>query len=152
MKIENAPMRGFYSGLIAGIVGGIILSVSMIATEVWVFGTWTAIYDKIISPELVMNYIIYHIGYAAIFGGIFGIFYSIFYNRIPGKGIKRGFIFGCMIGLLSNIWIAFGEFLTGLFTGIEIYYDNSFGWAWVFVFLWLTYGLVLGLVYERLNL
>ena len=152
MKIENARMRGFYSGVIAGIIGSIVLSISLIVVFEWLLGNWTAIYDSPITPDIVMNYLIYHIGFAAIFGGVFGIFYSILYDGIPGKGVKKGFFFGFMIGLLSNIWIAFGKFLTGVFTGIEIYYGDSFAFVWVFVFLWLIYGLVLGPVYERLNL
>ena len=99
-----------------------------------------------------MNYFIYQIGYVAIFGGISGIFYSTFYNKIPGKGVKKGLIFGCIIGLFSNIWYAFGDILTWSFTGIEYYFTLSYAWTWGFVFIWLPYGLVLGPVYERLNL
>jgi hypothetical protein len=149
MKKSNSLMRGFYAGLLAGIFGGTTFIITSIVGEIIRTGYITTVVQDFMKPDVLRDYSIYMVGYLAIFGSISGIYYTIFYNRIPGKGVKKGIVFGCMIGLLSNIWMAFRYYLIGLFTGIEAF--SSIALLGGFQ-MWFVYGLVLEPIYKRLNL
>ena len=142
-------IRGFYPGVLAGFIGSMVITGYFILKASLGFEVYIPDFTSIDGWT---SFLIYELGYTGFFGGIFGLIYSKFYKKIPGKGIKKGLFFGCMIGLLSNIWIAFGEYLTWLFTGLDWYLKmGAIPWTEGFL-IWLTYGLVLGPVYERLNL
>ena len=91
MKIENVLMRGFYAGLMAGIVGGIALTSSHAMMTILGFGTFFTGAGVSISFDLLINHLGYAVGSTGIFGGIFGIIYSKIYNIVPGKNICKGF-------------------------------------------------------------
>ena len=137
-------MRGFYAGLIAGIVAGISLTSGRIIESIL----------KLVSAEVVLtlDFIIAHFGYAigatAIFGGIFGAIYSKFYHGIPGKGVKNGFVFGLLIYLLSNVYQSSRELINWLLTWEDIYFKWIFSWG-LALYVWIPYGVVLGFLYER---
>lgn len=145
MEKSNSLMRGFHPGVIAGFFGAISITVSLYLQTVLLGYEFIQDLSRI---DVLINWFIFRLGYGGILGGILGIVYSKFYKKIPGKGIKKGLFFGCMIGLLSNIWIAFGEYLRWLLIGLDVYLEvaiaNTQG-----ILIWVTYGLVLGLMYEK---
>jgi hypothetical protein len=138
-------MRGFYSGLVAGCIGGLVFTV------VRVLETISGLYA--LFPVLTFDALMIHLGYAmpanGIYGGIFAIIYSMFYDRVPGKGVKKSFVFGLMMFFISNIWIASDSFLLWLFTRIETLFEWSYSWSIEGSTIWIPYGIVLGLLYER---
>ena len=146
MKIENALMRGFYAGLIAGIIGqtGLFIYVFLSST----IGEGSDIVPYVFSYDFWIDYLIYQIGEQAIFGGIFGIIYSQFYNKIPGKGLKKGIVFGLLIALLGTV--SYGSFflLMGLLTANETFLGWGVDWLEA-IPMWFLYGVVLGPLYER---
>ena len=142
-------MRGFYSGLIGGFLGGTVVVVTIVIGAIAGLKIWY--FPEFLDFDFVINYLIYQVGYEGIFGGIFGIFYSIFYNRIPGKGVKKGLIFGCMVAFLSNIWMSSNFYLSWLFTSVDSHYATAFAFVWGCI-IWVVYGLMLGPLYERLKL
>lgn len=144
MKIENALMRGFYAGLIAGIVGGTWIFIYVYHTQIL-----SGLPDA--TPSDWLNYLIYHIGIVGIFGGIFGSVYSRFYDGVPGKGVIKGLVFGLMMGMLANIFTSTDILLLWSQTHV----DSALEWgvAWIIGFQkWIVYGIFLGILYERLKL
>jgi hypothetical protein len=138
-------MRGFYSGLIAGIIGGIALFLYVIITQ------HLSQLPDFTSLDFWLNYFIYQIGLQGIFGGIFGIMYSKFYNGIPGKSIVKGLVFGLIIFLLGNF--AYGTL--HLWIGLSAANESHLAWGIDYFEgfpLFLAYGIALGPIYERLRL
>lgn len=146
MKISYPLMRGFYAGLIAGCIGGLVYTVSELLETI--LGLPAGVPDL-----LTFNILMIHLGYAipanGVYGGTFGIIYSKFYDGVPSKGVKKGFVFGLIIFFISNIFIASGNLLSWLLTGVEQYFLWSYSWAMGGFTIWLPYGVVLGLLYER---
>ncbi|WP_455278409.1 hypothetical protein [[Eubacterium] cellulosolvens] len=148
MKIENAKMRGFYAGLIAGCIGFIVFYLALIPQTI--IGLPTGVLD--VLDLFKFDHLIAILGFGipsnGIWGGIYGIIFSIFYNRVPGSGVKKGFFWGCIIGFISDLWIAFGNFLLFLMTGTAQFFIWGYGWCEAFI-IWASYGVVLGMLYER---
>jgi hypothetical protein len=101
-----------------------------------------------LTLETMTYHLSYEMGQMGIFGAVFGIFYSMFYATIPGKGVKKSFIFGSIMFLFANLFEASATFLLGLLTGIEQYFWFSFTWA-LAISNWAVYGIFLGIFYER---
>jgi hypothetical protein len=137
-------MRGFYSGFIAGMVGGTVIFIYVNLTS-----PITGMPD-VTSFDFWLNYFIYQIGLQGIFGGIFGIMYSTFYNGIPGKVIVKGLVFGLIIFLLGNFAYGTWHLLLGL-SGNEIHLGWGINYFEGFP-LFLAYGIAIGPIYERLRL
>jgi len=142
MEKSNSLMRGFYSGLIAGCIGGMGFSLYVI------FFSLTAAIPDITSFDFWLNYFIYQVGVQGIFGGIFGIIYMKFYNGIPGKGAWKGLVFGLIIFLLGNFAHGTWNVLVGSLAGNEIHIAWGINYFEAFL-IWFIYGLVLGPLYER---
>ena len=134
-------MRGFYPGLIAGIIGGMGFFLYVI------FFPMSLIPD-ITSFDFWLNYCIYQVGLGGIFGGIFGIIYSKFYDRVPGNGALKGLVFGLIIFLLGNFALGTWQILIGLSAGNEKHLMVGIDLFEAFL-IWFIYGLVLGPLYER---
>ena len=76
-----------------------------------------------------------------IWGTIFGIFYSILYDSIPGQGISKGLTYGMIVFLISRIRdVSYGMVYDFIPFAIAI--------AFVGFFIFLIYGVVLGLLYK----
>lgn len=146
-------MRGFYAGLLAGMIGGIGIFVIVILHFVTglqeIINIWQL--PDIRSVDLWIEYLIYHLGGWGIFGGIFGIIYSILYNGVPSKGAKKGIIFGCIIGLFANISVATHAFLQWLLLGNIASLAYAIALTEAFL-IWFIYGIVLGPLYARWSL
>ncbi|WP_455277430.1 hypothetical protein [[Eubacterium] cellulosolvens] len=145
MKISNPIVRGFYSGLIAGCIGGLILTIQRILDAI--LGT------PVVPVDLLdFDILMFHLGYSipsnGMWGSIYGIVYSRFYDRVPGKAVKKGFVWGCIIFFISNIWITSYFFTIWSFTGFEQNLSWAYGWVMSFS-IWIPYGIVLGVLYER---
>ena len=147
-------MRGFYAGLIAGIVGGFIFTIGRTLATIsgFYFISPLARELDLLTFDMLMGHLGYAIGANGIFGGILGIIYSKFYDAIPGRGVKKGFVFGLIKFFIFNIFVSSSLILVGLLTGVEQYFVNAHGWFTGGIQIWLTYGIVLGLLYERLKL
>jgi hypothetical protein len=145
MKFDNPLVRGLYSGLMGGAVGGLIFTSQKIIE--YLFGLPTEFPD-ILTLNILMIFLGYAVPSNAIWGGIFGTVYSRFYHRVPSKGVKKGFVWGCIIFLISNLWIASRHFVTWFFAGFEPNLMWSYQWATSFS-IWLPYGIILGILYER---
>jgi len=149
MKIENAKMRGFYTGLFAGFIGAIAVHISLMVSAMSGFHPdYAALLASERAIEFILYQLIYELGQVGISGAVFGIFYSMFYEAIPGKGVKKSFIFGLIILLFSNLWWSSYNFLLGLLTGIEKFFWYSILWTGA-VYFWPVYGIFLGIFYER---
>ena len=139
-------MRGFYAGLIAGVIGGI--SVNIVRIIEAILGLPSAI-PGILTVETALFHLFYEMGAIGIFGALIGVLYSKFHNGIPGKGRKKGLIFGLLIGLFSNIWWVSAWFLEWLLTGIEYCLWELFELTLTYFAIFPLYGVILGLLYER---
>ena len=114
-------MRAFYSGLIAGIVGGAWVFLYVYHSQIL-----SGIPDPTASDWL--NYLIYHVGIVGIFGGIFGIVYSKFYASVPGKGVIKSLVFGLMMGMLANIFTSTDNLLIWSLTSINEALELGVAW------------------------
>ena len=151
MKIENSKIRGFYAGIIAGCIGGLVYILCTIPEAMLGLpGALVEVYD-IFEFNTFVGLLGYSIPAQAIWGSIYGIVYSRFYDGVPGKGIKKGFVWGCIIALISNILIAFGHFLALQLTGMEFHFMQMYSWTESALVIWVTYGIFLGIIYERLK-
>ena len=146
MKISNPLIRGFYSGLIAGVIAGIPVTIARIIQAMLELPTEV---PGILSLETIVYHISYEMGQVGIFGAIFGIFYSRFYLGLPSKGVKKGFIFGLIVGFFSNIWWTSANFLKWLLTGNVKFLWWSFEFAYSYIAIFPLYGIILGVVYKR---
>ena len=135
-------MRGFYPGLVAGIIGGLGFFLYVI------FFSLTAAIPDITSFDFWLNYFIYQVGLSGIFGSILGIIYSKFYDRVPGNGAWKGLVFGLIIFLLGNFAYGTLHILIGLSAGNEIHLKEGVDYFEAFL-IWFIFGLVLGPLYER---
>ncbi|WP_455276472.1 hypothetical protein [[Eubacterium] cellulosolvens] len=149
MKISNPLMCGFYSGLIAGIFGGLGNTFFMYTVTLLGFPTTIGLYS---SFYFTLEGLLYHLGYSvpatAIFGAIFGIIYSALHKRIPYKNIVKGLIFGLIVFLFSNVYSAHSSILIWLLTAKGYNIAGDIGW-FTGILLWVIYGIVLGALYER---
>ena len=146
--VKSVPITSkiLLAGLIAGIIGGIVANIARIIEAL--FGLPTAI-PGMLTVETMLYHLGYAIGYSGIFGAVFVIFYSRFYDAIPGKGVKKGLVFGSIMYLFSNLYLSSLELWYGLLTGVEQWFLLSAELAYVGFFALLPYGIVLGVLYER---
>jgi hypothetical protein len=149
MKISIPSIRGFYSGLIAGIFGGLGNTFFMYIVTLLGFPTILGLRQGFFFN---LEGLLYHLGYSipatAIFGAIFGIIYSALNKGIPYKSIVKGLIFGLIMFLLSNVYSAHSFILIWLLTGKAFNIAGEIGW-FTGILLWILYGIVLGVLYER---
>jgi hypothetical protein len=136
-------VSGFHAGAIAGVAGGLAAVASHVLNIILGL-SWLTQYELpgLLVFETLINHIVVEIGLTAIYGAIFGLIYSKFYERIPGKGIKKSFIFSMMFYLISNIYLA----------SFAAAYGNlpvAGGFAWAGFWTLAVYGIVLGAIHER---
>jgi len=128
---------GAISGLIAGIVGGIVYSFfTQIAAS---FELYRPDWRLIIASSVEANILL-----PTLWWIIFGIIFSKVYDVIPVKGILKGFFFALVLYLFTtiratsfNLSYRYYEFVAG-----PLFCDTP---------LYITSGLVLGIAYELLH-
>jgi len=149
MKISNPLVRGFYAGLIGGCIGGFIYILFTIPETILELPGFIVETLDISEFSNLIALLGYSIPANGIWGSIYGIVYSRFYDGVPGKGIKKGFVWGCIIAFISNILIAFWDFLLLLLTGREFFFIATYTWIETGLVMWVPYGIFLGILYER---
>jgi len=149
MKISNPIIRGFYSGLIAGCIGGLFYILFTIPETILGLPGNLARTLDIFELYIFVTILGYSVPANGIWGSIYGIVYSRFYDGVPGKGIKKGFVWGCIIAFISNVMLAFYTFLALLFTSTEFYFILTYSWIESGFMIWVSYGIFFGILYER---
>jgi len=134
-------MKSWKIGAIAGLIAGIILGV---ITEIFanirvLLGLSMQETGLIITNNLVVNIPLF-----GFWGIVLGIIYSKIYSIVPRKGILKGLIYGLFLYFIISIRI---ETFT---LGYGLYLD-AVGHIFAGFFMWLSYGLVLGFLYESLH-
>jgi len=127
--------RGVVAGAVAGLASGIAgVLFAAIGSQIGIFGT-----PPNITP---MEFTIYWLIITTIFGAIFGVIYAKVYDSIPGKGILKGLTAGLAIWLIKDI-------ATGAYLGAERAPVSVVAIIWVGFFIWVVYGLVIGILYKK---
>jgi hypothetical protein len=141
--MENPIQAGAIAGLVGGVVGFICMNMfPAIFPTIEIFellGSYTTLLDVVIvlAAVLVLN---------MIWGGIQGIIFSHFHNKIPGKGVSKGLVFGLIIFLIVDAHPV--SFLTAL-SKYEYLIRTVFQYAFYGFFVQISYGAVLGVLYKK---
>ena len=137
--MNNSLNIGAISGLIAGLLGGIVFTISIRAS--FSIGLY--------EPRFVSMYLVGQNAYGTniligiIFGIICGVIYSRAYSLILGKGVSKGLFFGLI--LLLILWIRHATWC--LAYGLYAYAASEVCTGFL---KWVAYGLVLGFLYDLL--
>jgi len=128
---------GAIAGLIAGIVLGIVFEISnQMAVSIGLWEPWWR--------PFAINNIVVNIPLFGFWGIVLGIIYSKTYNIIPKTGILKSLVYGLFLYFIITIRIETFSLAYGL-------YLDTAGHIFAGFFSWLSYGLVLGLLYEFLS-
>lgn len=135
--MDSSLKIGAVSGLIAGFVAGLMEVFSRYVSASAVFNDPDALVFATNAYEV---YVLIGI----IFGIIGGLIYSRVYGVIPGKAVLKGLIYGLVLYCIaevrtSTLTLAYGWYLWAS----EAFFAGAFKW--------ISYGLVLGLLYEFLQ-
>jgi hypothetical protein len=141
-------MSGIQVGAIAGLLGGAFALLSRVLGGL--VGLFPFMYVIIEGEKIVIEDFTIQIisGIASqlfinmVWGIIFGIIFVKAYNVIPGKGVKKGLIFGMLFFLVASCRLSVYFILWG---------DLDAFWTYFFIgfFNALFYGLFLGLLYRK---
>jgi len=137
--MNNSLKIGIISGFIAGIVSAIVLQFFIdIALSLGLYDSWWR------ENVLCISNIPILIPLLGFWGIIFGIIYSKVYDIIPKKGIWKGLIYGLFIWFITvfrimTYVIPYGQYL------------NAAGEYFSYIFSAISFGLVLGILYEFLG-
>jgi hypothetical protein len=141
--MENPIQAGAIAGLVGGVVGFFCMNIfPAIFPTIEIFkllGSYPSLFDVVIvlSAVLVLN---------MVWGGIQGIIFSRFYNRILGKGVSKGLVFGLLIFLIVDAHPV--SFLIAL-SKYEYLIRAVFQYAFYGFFVQISYGSVLGALYKK---
>jgi hypothetical protein len=94
-------------------------------------------------PSLVVLLFLATISMGVIWCAIFSIIYVQFYDKVPGKGVLKGFYFGMMIWLIKDI--AAGSYVALIMVQTSV----AVSLIIIGFFMWIVYGLILGTFYKR---
>ena len=124
--------------LVVGFIGGIVNAITATAIVVYnsiIGGYAVTTIENIVKYQIVIN---------LTWGIIFGILYSKFCKSIPGKGIWKGLVYGLMLYFFSNIYMFSYPFVYGdpIMIARHILFLSG-------IWVWIVYGLVLGILYEK---
>jgi len=137
--MNNSLKAGIISGLIAGIISAIVYQFfTDIAVSLGLYDSWWRENVLCISTIAILIPIL------GFWGIIFGIIYSKVYSIIPKKGIWKGLIYGLFIWFITvfrimTYLIPYGQYL------------NAAGEYFAYIFGAISFGLVLGILYEFLG-
>ncbi|WP_455277917.1 hypothetical protein [[Eubacterium] cellulosolvens] len=128
--------RVIVTGLIAGFISGIA---DLIFSVFGLFG----IFFPIVLTNDVQMLAIYTIIMASLWGILWTLLYAFFYDYIPGKGVKRGLVYGLIIWIITptSNWIISvvrGYYLWAIQTAIVTFFSVE-----------IVYGLILGYIYRE---
>jgi hypothetical protein len=144
--MKNRYLFGMIAGAIAGIADGIATGFS--ANLAPILGIWEA--DPIeFTSVIFLTYLVANIEWNIIWGIVFGFAYGMVYERIPGKGIVKGLCFSLLFYLLLAD-IRTSQLLWGYRYLGEVLLGMAKGFTWTGIFASITYGLVLGYLFDKL--
>ena len=136
VAIKYNIKSGIHPGAIAGLVQGISVFIGQLL-----------IFNKELYPEYASDlaFLISQLGTHAFFnmawGIVFGIFYVMFYNKVPRKGVMKGFIYSMIIFFFTSFHVGIYALTHGwLILGIQFIILPSFGFF--------SFGIVLGYLYK----
>ena len=135
--MTNSWKIGAVSGLIASFFGGLLF---LFLTPIsFSLGFFTPLWREPLTRGGPITFVL-----LLIWGVIFGLIYSKTYNLIPKKGIFKGFIYGFILYVLVTVRMSWS------FSLVYGYVLDANSWAFLYLFFWVLYGLVLGFFYEYL--
>jgi hypothetical protein len=136
------------SGIIPGAITGLIYATTVIIYWILLtyFGTvlWISelIPDYLIDIEFIIYQLMSHGWMNMLWFAVYGAFYAEFYDKIPGKAIIKGAIFGFIIWLITNAHMGLYYYAHG-----DIVMANTYGLfapeGYIFI------GIVLEGIYKR---
>lgn len=127
-------MNNLVAGAIAGIISGIVAFIVMaLAAMMGAFGP--------IEPAPITTMLGIHLGVNLIWGIIYGAIFALLYGCIPGKGIKKGFIYGLLLFVICNLRVVTFSLPYGMMLNVVGY---SLG-----IFILPLYGIILGALYKK---
>ncbi|MCW4032117.1 MAG: hypothetical protein NWF08_01845 [Candidatus Bathyarchaeota archaeon] len=132
---------GIHAGAIAGVIIGIIQAIcSFILTSIGIIKPPGG--PEVWDFSLNVLFLLAVISLGVIWGIIFGAIYKFLYGFIPGKGVVKGLCYGLLIWLVKDI--AAGSYVALI--GFEM--NLAIGLIIVGFFMWIAYGLVIGVLYK----
>jgi len=144
LKIKKHEIRsGIHPGAIAGLLGGIIAFITMVIGIA--IGFWPS---RIPDPDIgfFLSQLGTHAFFNMIWGVFFGMFFVMFYDRIPDKDIKKGIVFSLTIFFITTFRGNIHQIAYADTPKLLLY---SYEWITMGFFMFLTVGLVLGLLYRK---
>ena len=135
-NLKNYIIAGLIAGFVTGIVKFIFASISLNVETQFLSGLF-------LIPVSINTAASVEIMHGIIWGVIFSVFYALFYDYIPGKGIKKGLVYGLFIWII----VIFRTAVIGMIHG---YYLWAIPWAFAgFFSIVITYGLLVGILYKK---
>jgi hypothetical protein len=138
--MNNSLKAGIISGLIAGIVSAIVYQFFInIALSLGLLEPWWR--ENVFYTSHIAAYLLI-LGF---YGIIFGAIYSKVYDIIPRKGVWKWLIYGFFIWFITifRIYTYILPYGYGYLNAAGDYFAGFFGWV--------SFGLVLGILFEFLN-
>lgn len=144
LKIKKHSIRsGIHPGAIAGLLGGIVAGI--IAAVIGAIGFWPpSVPDPVIG--FFLSQLGTHVFFNMIWGVVFGMLFVMFYDGIPGKDIKKGIVFSLVIFFITTFR---GNIHQLTYSSTPAALFRSYSWIIIGFFMFLTVGLVLGLLYKK---
>jgi hypothetical protein len=147
-KIIQYDMKsGIIPGAIAGFLGGIPAFVSVVIGSILRLMTMlTPEYENWLDYLTDVPFLTSQFGTHAfmhmLWGAIFGAIFARVYNLVPKKGVIKGLIYGLIVLLITGLRYSFYQLIYG---SIAVF------WQWILpeVCAFITFGIVLGLLYRK---
>ena len=138
MRGGNSLKNIIIVGLIAGFILGIVNTIFYVSGIFELFSVFPLLLPASIQTIVITSMII-----GILWGIIYSIFYSFFYDYIPGKGVKKGLIYGLIIWIVAPFHYAAVVAMYGGHLWAIPYIISAF------VSTGIIYGLVLGYLYKK---
>jgi len=141
--MKNGYYKGMITGAIAGSLGGLTAGVMSYVYVLLGIVSMRGNYFEVRLIPTIMNFILL----TAFFGFLWGLLYTYSYDLIPGKGIKKGLIFGLFIYFIKDVQAGLNlALVTSL--QVDMYIMAALDLMTIGIYSWIVYGLVLGYLYK----
>ncbi|WP_455278410.1 hypothetical protein [[Eubacterium] cellulosolvens] len=133
--------KGIVTGVIVGFISGIVMTIFDISDLFKLFSVTFAGLPLTLS---VQDIFVFNTIYFVISGILWGVLYAFFYDSIPGKGVRKGIVFGLIIWIIAPIHNA----------GVAMYLYGWYMFAIPYVIatffsITITFGLLIGILYKK---
>lgn len=134
------------AGIIAGIISGIIANVAFIIANL-LRAPMNIVVSGVLTSTFLTTHFIFELVVQGTFGAILAAIYSMYYDATPGKGVLKGLVYGLILYLIGGLYFGF---LALVRYGLgECALTFALANWWMIFFCLVSYGLVLGALYER---